>query len=134
MVMILCDCGCCSVCSTQIHAHTSTQNTHTDTTETGKQGCLYGDGLGKPHQNPSSTESLGCSLHYTLDTENTSVQMALPTTVAAKERGGKPSNGQQPKIDTIYKNQQHIWVYSIKTLVIHNVDVYQKAICGHSSP
>lgn len=39
-------------------------------------------------------------------TENTSsVREVLPTTAAAKEREGKPSYGQQPKIDPIYTNQ-----------------------------
>lgn len=34
--------------------------------EKGKQGFLYGGGLGKPHQKPGSIEDLGRTLHYTL--------------------------------------------------------------------
>lgn len=75
-----------------------------------KQGFLYGGGLGKPHQKPSSTESLGCTLRYTLGAHK-EYQLfccdlvALPTTAAAKEREGKPGHSQQLKIDTTYKNQ-----------------------------
>lgn len=84
---------------------------------TGKQGFLYG---GKPHQNPSSTESLGCSLHYTLGRKYQLFccnRVGLPTTAITKEREGKLGYCKQPKIDTIYKNQAPHLIQVYKNIV-----------------